>query len=152
MIVARKALAGLAFALSLALAGVVQIAVEVFVLHQVDPKWGDERGNFALGLTLLSWLVVGSLCGFLVVIAFVPMRTWNRRDVTLGAIACGLLGWLIARGGLSSLLADQLVANGRAEIVLTAVLPGVLSALAWLGAILAAHAFRAHRTGGAVQQ
>jgi hypothetical protein len=140
--------ASLAFAGSLGFSALVYNAVQIFLLHKLDSKWGDEWGNFSLATTLVLFLVVGSLVGFTLV--WIALRT-GRLVTSPGkalqsGVFSGLLAWFIAVSGfgwwVTSILSIQ---HPSAEMAIVTSLPGVLAGAACGGVLRVWTAIRTAR-------
>ena len=68
----------LAYGLSLAVIGVVDRVVEIFLSGRTDEKWGSEWGNLVVVLGMLGALVVGALVAFVFVAQVARGQSWAR--------------------------------------------------------------------------
>jgi len=129
--VKRAAVALAAYLVTFEMACVGWSAIDIFVFHNLDPKWGDELGTFQVAIQITQYLAVGSGLAFLACL-FASLKLWlPARVVAAGLVGviAGLVSCVLAQRQFGFWLGSFLAVRGLARLAIELSAPGLLAGL-----------------------
>jgi hypothetical protein len=125
-------------------------AIDIFVLHNIDPKWGDALGNFQVAIQVVQYFAVGSGLTFLACVA-VLLRIWLRArlmTVAVMGVIAGIGGCILVQCHFGFWLTSMFALGSFAAVLAEVGAAGLVTGL--LGSVAISHLGQTARIGGAV--
>jgi hypothetical protein len=103
-------------------------SVDIFVFHNLDPKWGDELGNLQIAVQVSLYLGVVSGLAFLACL-LASLGLWRVRARTIGLVgmSAGALSCVLAERQFGFWVRELFDLRGSSGIIVELGAPGLLT-------------------------